>query len=40
VRHGIAAAAAHADHLDDGIRCHFLDQFKHVYFLRETTALL
>jgi hypothetical protein len=26
--------------LDHGIRCHFLDQFKHVYdFLRETTAL-
>ena len=29
VRHGVATAAAHADHLDDCIGCKFIDQFKH-----------
>src|SRR5262249_26092358 len=31
VRHGVAAAAAHADHLDDGALAVGVHQFKHVY---------
>ncbi len=41
VRHGVAAAAAHAHHLDHRIGCHLLDQFEmcHVHVLVITASV-